>query len=180
MGTKSKPSNQYFFSSSPCFGVFLFKFSAEALILNHGSVKFPVSYTSICVLELILAQKRSSSLNLRLFVPSLEPFFHSKRPTSVPLAASQTMRFFSPCTNFSHVVKKESRVENVNALIAVYLGMSLSSLPEWQSTTWRPVGSAITASLPENGANLAKVACGYMGNVFSLTRVDFELLVPSC
>ena len=61
---------------------------------------------------------------------------------------SQTIRFFSPCTNFSQVIKNESRGEKLRALIAVDFKISLSSFPVEQSTIWRPVGSAMTASRP--------------------------------
>jgi hypothetical protein len=120
------------------------------LILAFGSVKLLLSYTSIWLRELNLAQNLSSSVNLMLLVPSLEPFFHSNWATSFPVEMSHTIRFFSPYTNFSHVMKYESRGEKLRALIAVGLSISLSSLPVTQSTIWRPmVGSAITASLPE-------------------------------
>ena len=105
-----------------------------------------------------------------LLVPSLEPFFHSNCPTSLPVEMSQTIRFFSPCTNFSQVIKKESLGEKLKALIAVGFNMSLSSLPITQSTTWRPmVGSAITARRPECGANFPRVAVGYDGKPDSTT-----------
>lgn len=184
----SKPSNQYFgfpyFSSSLCFlPDFFSKNSAVALILALGSVKFPPSYTSIWFRELNLAQKRSSSVNLMLLVPSLEPFFHSNWATSNPVAMSQTIRFFSPCTNFSHVMIKESRGEKLRALIVLGFRISLSSLPETQSTTWRPmVGSAITARRPENGANFPRDAVGYDGKPGSTTNCGLasaEVPLPS-
>lgn len=120
--------------------------------------------------ELNLPIKRSSSVNLMLLVPSLDPFFHSYRATSVPVARLHTIKFFSPCTNFSQVMNQVSRGEKLRALIAVGFSISLCSFPVWQSTTWRPMdGSAITATRPFEGANFPKVAVGYDGNPSSGT-----------
>jgi len=157
----SKPSNQNiplaanFFASA-----FFARVSTLALILALGSTKLLHSYTSIWVRELNLAQNFSSFVNLILLVPSFEPFFHSNYATSRPEDMSQTIKFFSPWTNFSQVIRKESLGEKIMALIAVCLRMRRCSFPVVQSTTWRPTGSAITASRPANGANFPKVARG--------------------